>query len=74
MHFCTDCGTPLPDNNTICPRCGKKAAAPESKPVTPAPDNQPPAKNRPRPRHLRMQNHPAQVNPAHQGKEDGDTR
>jgi hypothetical protein len=42
MHFCTECGTPLPDTNTICPRFGKKAAAPESKPMTPAPDNQPP--------------------------------
>ena len=27
----------------LLPRCGKKAAAPESKPATPAPDNQPPA-------------------------------
>jgi hypothetical protein len=42
MHFCTECGTPLPDSNNICHRCGKKAAAPESKPTTPAPDNQPP--------------------------------
>jgi len=42
MHFCTECGTPLPDSNTICPQCRKKAAAPEVKPAKPAPDNHPP--------------------------------
>jgi hypothetical protein len=42
MHFCTECGTPLPDSNTICHRCGKKAAAPKSKPTTPTPANQSP--------------------------------
>jgi hypothetical protein len=40
MHFCTECGTPQPDSNNICPQCGTKAVAPESKPTTPAPDNQ----------------------------------
>lgn len=31
MHFCTDCGNPLPDSNHICHQCGTKAAAPEKK-------------------------------------------
>jgi len=38
-----ECGIPLPDSNNFCPQCGKKTAAPERKPATPAPDNPPPA-------------------------------
>jgi len=40
MHFCTECGTPLPYNNTTCHQCGNKTAALENKPPTPAPDKQ----------------------------------